>query len=190
MKDTLNQNPLFFAACLFTNAATQYAKDEEGKEWTTKRDEAFKFTRANAAQEIALAKSDRSQSQAAILNSADTALPPLPLKLKFIPEDVPELKPILANKTAWTLWLLWKARHIVNQNFNGEVLRIAKRIDEKKPQTDGELVACMDAGFDGRSNFMREDVMAFAREAIPFFTGEAEVTTTLADDTRDEPQPA
>lgn len=181
--DTLNQTPQFLASVIFTNAATQYAKDEEGKEWTTKPGEAHKFSRANAAQAVALAKSDTSLSQAKIMNAGDSILPSLPLKLKFIPETIPELKPILASKHAWTLWLLWKSRHVVNQFFNDEVLAIAAQIDKLKPQTDGELRTCMGAGL-GHTNFLREDIYTFAREAIPFFTGEAELKTEIVDNTK------
>lgn len=172
----LNQDPKFLAASIRTNAATEYAQDEEGRKWTTNPKEAYHFYQPTTAERVAIAKAGGSDGLAKIISTYQSALPKLPIKLKFAPEGVAELQQILASKTAWNLWMLWKSKHITNQNFNDEVLHIASRIDATKPQNDGELRACFGAGI-SHSNFNANDTFNFCREALPYFTGEAEVTT-------------
>lgn len=102
-----------------------------------------------------------------------TALPMMPVMLAFDPALQEGLSEILFNTTAWTLWILWKPRHIVSQHFNNEVLRMAARIDEAQPKTPQELLACFNHNH--AQNFVFEDCRKFCDEALPYFTGEKEV---------------
>lgn len=103
-----------------------------------------------------------------------TALPMMPIMLAFDPAKIDGLCEIFQNPTAWTLWLLWKARHIVSQHFNNSVKTVAKLIDEKKPKTPVDLMACF-PGFRAVGDFLSTDIEKFCQEAVPFFTGEREV---------------
>lgn len=84
---------------------------------------------------------------------------------------------IFADTTARTLWLLWKSGHVTGDGFNDDVLRIARKIRETKPQTPHALGECFPTRFGGpMQNFVASDVAKFAAEALPFFTGERTVT--------------
>jgi hypothetical protein len=107
-----------------------------------------------------------------------TALPMLPIMLAFDPAKQEGLKEILDNPTAWTLWLLWKARHIVSQHFNVQCLRVAEVIDNREPKTPAELKSCFPTF--GQHDLIRgNDVDKFCEEAVPFFTGEKEVEIVI-----------
>lgn len=107
-----------------------------------------------------------------------TELPMMPIMLMFDPAKQDGLKEILDNPTAWTLWLLWKPRHIVSQHFNVQCLRVAEVIDSRQPKTPDELKACFPTF--GQHDLIRgNDVDKFCEEAVPFFTGEKEVDIVI-----------
>ena len=91
-----------------------------------------------------------------------------------------EIRAIFADMTARTLWMLWKQGHITGEGFNADVLAIAKRIRERKPETAEALGECFPTRYGGpMQNFTASDVASFVIEALPFFTGERIVTFRL-----------
>lgn len=69
---------------------------------------------------------------------------PQPVKLGFDPAGVtdPELRAVIEHPLAWLIWLLWRPSHIVSQYFNASCLGIAKRIEDKKPDSIAEMCVC------------------------------------------------
>lgn len=107
----------------------------------------------------------------------------MPVQLTFDPAKSQKLSKVLAVPHAWTLWLLWKPRHLTNQYFDDECIDIGEAIAQLKPQSQSELERCFGTGLHHfGSNFMSGDVVKFCREALPFFTGEKAVETVVNSD--------
>ncbi len=105
-------------------------------------------------------------------------IPSFPIALGFDPANCGvELKRVVDNPTAWRLWLLWRAGHIVSQHFNGECVFIAKEIDRVKPDSVAGLIECFPHYITG--NFQRGNVEEFCVWALPFFSESREVPITI-----------
>ena len=81
---------------------------------------------------------------------------------------------VFKHRTARTLYLLWWPGHLVGPEFVALALGIGKLIDERDPQTAGELAMCFPVH--GGHDFSANDVDRFCSEALPYFTGEKTVT--------------
>lgn len=93
--------------------------------------------------------------------------------LKFDPK-IGNLRELFENKTARTLWMLWKLGHITDQHFESHVLEVARNIDKTQPKTNGELAACFPTRGGTHSYWTESDVWHFCERAIPYFNGERE----------------
>jgi len=106
-------------------------------------------------------------------------MPKMPVKISFDPEKNLDVAPIWAIPEGRILILLWRPCHIVNQYFWREALLVAKNIYKTKPRTELELRKCFCLRMCGYgSNFTDSDINNFAREALPYFTGEKSITIT------------
>lgn len=95
--------------------------------------------------------------------------------LRFDPQSAsPLVREIFENRTARTLWMLWKSGHIVCDGFDATVLKIAKKIDANNATTAAELAACFPHN-DGYGTFVAGDVQRFCEEYRRFFVGEEEI---------------
>lgn len=105
-------------------------------------------------------------------------LPWFPIKIRFDIANAPDWKDIWAHREARILALLWRPCHLVGDDFFARALQIGERIEEKKPQTEKELVLCFPT-HSMSTDFPEGDVEEFARDALPFFLGDKEVEYDL-----------
>lgn len=100
------------------------------------------------------------------------------IKLAFDPTNSgPCLVAVFHSDTARTLYLLWRQGHMVDVDFPGWVLRIARQIEVTQPKTAAHLVACFACAFyQHDSGFLRGDVERFCPKSLLYFTGERHVT--------------
>jgi hypothetical protein len=100
-----------------------------------------------------------------------------PVLLGFNPLGLAESDPVRAvfrDVTARTLWLSWRPRHIVNQDFSQEVLQLASLVRANSPRTGPELAALVRARFMGPfTNFRSSLLDAWAEQVIPYLGVEA-----------------
>jgi hypothetical protein len=101
-----------------------------------------------------------------------------PVLLGFNPLALPEGDPVRAvfrDVTARTLWLSWRMRHVVAQNFADEVLQLASLVRANSPRTGAELAALVRSRFTGPfTNFRSSLLDAWAEQVIPYLGAEAQ----------------
>jgi hypothetical protein len=78
------------------------------------------------------------------------------------------------SRTERTFWLLWKAGHLTDQDFNEDAGRVAAAIDAaRKPLTVEGLESCiLSVGLD---RFSWVDARAFSERYLEFFTMEKDI---------------
>ena len=93
------------------------------------------------------------------------------VELGFVPEDSDddEIRRIFANRTARTIWCLWKMNRIVSQHFNRSVLQIAERIDGTLHWTPETISIAFPMGL--HIDFSVESVREFIAENFGFIAG-------------------
>jgi hypothetical protein len=95
------------------------------------------------------------------------------VKLGFDPEHNQELQAVFADDIARTLWLLWRPGHLVGQDFGELCLSVAWKIRCNEPKTVADLRRCFPTL---HSYWTSNDVASFCKTALPWFTGERQIT--------------
>lgn len=99
-----------------------------------------------------------------------------PVEIAFDPTKLTgEMREVWDSTIARTIWLSWRGWHIVNQNFQSDVLMIAKEVKKYPPATVAELRKLVRSFFGIAGNFQCGSVEEWAEEAFPFVSGAEEL---------------
>lgn len=93
--------------------------------------------------------------------------------LNFDPEKIEDekLRRVFADDLARTIWMGWRVNHIVSQDFNDEVLRLAEMVREEKPRL-WESLRRLGMRLGPYSNFAGTKEDECWRELLPYVAGE------------------
>lgn len=111
----------------------------------------------------------------------------IPVKITFDPakSDAEGMQEVFYDKDAWRLFLLWRPRHIVSEDFNKELLGFSEAYKGLRPLDEETFRKCLSFAADyagvpsSVSNFIGNDIENFAMFAWPFFRDEVDVEWRL-----------
>lgn len=105
-------------------------------------------------------------------------LVPDQVNLMFDPATVedPVLRAVLIDDVSRTIWVAYRWKHLVNQNFNDDCLQIAKSIKVKPPKSVEELAGRCE--IIGHTNFRHTDI-EFFRQLFPIIAERRTIPFTI-----------
>lgn len=97
------------------------------------------------------------------------AIPKLPVSIAFDPAGSFNCSALWNIPAGRILLLLWRPKHLISTAWYSEALRLARRIQNRRPMTVADLRACFcDAD---ENDFSEYDVSLFCEQAVHYFAG-------------------